>query len=149
MVFEGRSTDVTIGGWPLRQFGRLATALTVVVGLVAIVFIIARLERIYLWTLLLVFYISLGLRAARRDGREVHFATLGWLTGAPLGFVLALAELVVYRETLYLLNVIRLPILVSLFGVVVVSATGFFRRRRLTLKHLFFGEEHPPRRFSA
>ncbi|MBI3115581.1 MAG: hypothetical protein HYZ09_03795 [Candidatus Kerfeldbacteria bacterium] len=145
MVGEPKSTT-KIGDWPLSRFGRLANVLAFTAGIIGVVLVAFRTHGIYLWTVLLVFYIVLSFRLTRHGGRGIHLLTTSWLTGVPLGFAFGVTELLTYRDSLYVLDLVRLPILVSLFGIVVTTATGYARTRRVTTRHLLFGDHEAPRR---
>lgn len=143
------SRTVKIGGWTLQQFGQLTGILAIVAAVVGIGLIAFKAPPIYVWTLILVLFVVLGVRVVLRRGREIHLFTVGWTVGLPLGFLFALVEVVSYRNGYALTDLVRLPILVALVGILVASATGFALTHHITTKHVFFGESHPPKRKHA
>lgn len=138
-----------IGGWTLQQFSQLTSTLAIVAAIAGASLIAFKAPPIYIWTLVLVLFVVLGVRVVLRRGREIHLFTVGWTVGLPLGFLFALAEVASYRNGYALTDLVRLPVLVALVGILVASATGFALTHHITTRHVFLGESHPPKRKHA
>ncbi len=143
------SREATIGGWSVYQFARLAKLPTLVVGALGVGLLLFQVKIIILWALVIALFIVLGIRVVHRGGREIHLATIGWSVGVPLGLVFGLAQLLAQRTSEAAFELVRFPILTALVAVLVTSATGYARLKRITARHLLFGERHPVKRHSA
>lgn len=143
------SGTVKIGGWTLRQYGQLTNIAGTAAGISGVLLIAFKVQPIFLWTMILALFVVLGVRVVLRRGREIHLFTVGWVVGLTLGFVFAIAEVISYRTATILTDLVRLPVLVALVGILISSATGFALTHQITTKHVFLGESHPPKRKHA
>lgn len=139
-------TRIRLPDWSGRQFRRIVVLPTLVTGIVVVALTLWGQPSIYAWTLFVSLFIVLGARALADGAGERQLLGVGVLAGLPLGLVLAIAELAAGGDGDAVLNLIRLPVIVTLLGVLVTTATGFLRHHRVTLKHFFLGESTPQKR---
>lgn len=139
-------TRIRLPDWSGQQFRRIVLLPSLVTGIVVVALTLWGQPAIYAWTLLVILFVVLGARALADGAGERQLLGVGVLAGLPLGLLLAIAELAVSGDADVVLNLIRLPVIATLLGVVVATATGFLRHHRVTLKHFFLGESIPQKR---